>query len=1420
MNLFESVRRRPLPWILSGGAILAAIAAVAVLLFLFLPVSVDSIRLDKEEITFYSLSQTYQLTAVTDPAAVPDRDLVWTSSDPSVVTVSPKGVVTPVANGKALISVCGEKGSGIAHCTVTVSVISSITFRYPEVTVGVGRTQQLQYTVEPQETDISQLIWSSSDPSVVSVDGDGIITALKLGTAQITLASEDGSISGSCTVTVSENIPVEGVTFSVTEFVFDSPDDVLVLTPVFTPESTTERELEWMSSDPNVVTVNPETGEVLPVSNGTATVIAKSMYGDFSATCTVTVNMNIPLKGISLSTGSYTFKGLGQTYLIRPVFDPVNASNQKIDWLSSDPSVATVSDQGMVTAVKKGSATIKLITQEGGYMAEFKVTVAPDARVAVTGIKLSAYTATVEKGSTCKITASVLPSNATEKGITYTSKNPAVATVSSSGTVTAVGYGTTQIVVASKEGSFSENFTVTVPIPTPDVPETPDTPAAEEDYVKGVWVATVGNINFPSKDGLTADQLKAEVDAIMENAVQIGLNTVYFQVRPSGDALYPSTLYPSSAYVVKKQGDALPLDILAYAIESAHDRGISLHAWINPYRVTNSTTSTASLASTNPAVKNPSWVISDGKKLYLNPGLPEVRQYIVDGVMEIVNKYDVDGIHFDDYFYPNDLSKADSDAAKNWDDSATYAKYGNGLSLENWRRSNNDALVKSVYDAIKAKNKNVQFGISPAGVWGKKSSTLPDGTDNIGNPMQTYYQGFADTKKWVENQWLDYICPQIYWQIDHSVAPFKPIVDWWNDLVSHTHVKLYVGIAAYKCGGDEAVSAYSSGKEIPAQLDYLDTKSDVSGVVFYSYGSLMSNYAGIKDQVKARYYKEPISTTLQFSQPSITIDASFPSTYVVGVSDPNYPLLANGAKVTRTAEGYFAHPVTLTETKTTVKFTHKGQSVDYVITRTSSSGSSGSSNYLSAFGFVKDSFTPSSDTADRSGTVIRFSCVAPAGSNVTVKIGSYSLTLATTTKDPGNGRYLKATYTGSLTLPQTDNNGNMTLGYVVFQATRGNESATHSPGCLIEVINNPSAYAMEVVADKSDVLPNLEVKPTFYYLATEGAKVNVVSKADGKAKLTNGMYLYLEDLKSLNASFSAAKVSSASVSVSKKNTVFTFKLTETVFHTVWMDADYAEITLYNVSGDVPAISLGENPLFSAVRVERIDTSTVRILLTYKASKHIYGYTCNFDGKTLYVNFRNPVTLSSGSTPLSGVVISIDPGHCGSADPGAIRYYNGKAVYESTLTWKLSNLVADKLRAKGATVVLSRNENQSSYSLDNTIAGFRALNPDLNLSIHFNAVENDSPTATGTEAYWCYGNSQLLSDVMVKSFTDSTGFKYRKSARDYYKVSRLCEFPSVLFETAFISNAQDLAWFMNDSNMDKAATAIANGIMAYFTEQNN
>ena len=1398
MNLPVSSRRNFVFWTVCIAAALVAVIVTVILAVFLAPPPAEALRLDQTELTIVSFSESPRLEVTFVPEDAVAEALVWSSSDASVVSVSGDGRLTPHANGTATVTVATQSGALQAQCVVTVSVITRLDITEQELYVPIGVTRALSYLSDPapEQLDPTRLVWTSSDPSVVTVDPYGKVTGISLGRAQITLTSSEGDVTDTCTVVITENVPLEGLSFDVTEFTFRNLEDTLVLTPIYQPENTSQRELQWMSTNEQVATVDPLTGKVTPLSNGTVSIIAKSLYGEIMATCEITVEQSVPLTGISLSKNSYTFSGLKQTYLIAPVFEPINASNKTILWTSSDPSVATVSEQGLVTSVKKGETVIRLVSEEGGFTAEFKVIVDPVDRVSVTGVSLSNYTVVLDAlGKTHKLTATVRPANASEKGVRYTSNNSAVATVSSDGLITGTGYGTTQIVATSVDGGYSEICTVTVNAPVIEIP-----PIQTTEYTQGVWVATVANIDFPSKIGLSAEELKGEIDTIMNNVASLGLNTVYFQVRPSGDALYPSEYYPSSYYVVEKQGDALPLDILAYAIEAAHARGLEFHAWINPYRVTNASNLTVKdLAESNPAKKHPEWVLTDGKKLYLNPGLPEVRRYIVDGVLEIVEKYDVDGIHFDDYFYP--------EVNEHYDDSAAYAAYGNGMTLADWRRANNDALVKAVYDAVKSNDASVQFGISPAAVWALKYYQ-PDGVD-IKAAHQTYSEAFADTRKWVKEGWLDYICPQVYFQRNHSTAPFAPIVDWWNETVKGTDVRLYIGIGAYRC---EDTAAYKTGEEIPAQLDYLETKDQVKGAVFYNYTSLKKNYAGVGDDVKDRYYIEPISTTLQFNQSSITVDASYSSTYIVGVSDPNFPLYADGKIVDRTREGYFSYPVTLTGTKTVVTFKHKDKSVDYVITRTPSGGSSG--NYLKTYSFAADSFTPSYDVADKSGVEISFSCVAPAGSEVRVQIGNYTGPLVTKTKDPNNGKYLKATYTGTLILPQIDGNGNGTMGYPVFHASRKGETVSYSPGCLVEIINDPSTYAMEVITDKSDIRPNLAVDPDLYYIATEGAKVNVVSKSDGTVKMTNGMYMSVSDVATLDKPFGLTAVKETSMSLLGKYTVLSLKMTDKAFHTVWMDNEFVQITLYGISGDVPSFAVGENPLFASSSVERVDATTVRITLTYKAAKHIYGYYCTFDGTNLYINFRNPVTLAEGDKPLTGVVISLDPGH--SQNSGAVRLHNGKEIWESNLNLDLSRRTAEKLRALGATVILTH-EGEQTYSLDELIVQYRALAPDANVSIHFNSAD---VLVSGTETFWCYGNSQLLGEKVLNTFCDLTGFTARKNMCDYYKVSRLCEFPSILFETAYMSNPKDLAYFMKDSNMDIAANAIAQGILEFFREQNN
>ena len=379
-----------------------------------------------------------------------------------------------------------------------------------------------------------------------------------------------------------------------------------------------------------------------------------------------------------------------------------------------------------------------------------------------------------------------------------------------------------------------------------------ETVQSEISELRGVWVSTVGNIDFPSRPGIPIPQMKQEADAMLDAAKDIGLNAIFLQVRPMGDAMYPSKIYPWSNFLTGKQGQAPSeeFDPLRYWIDGAHKRGMQLHAWCNPYRVTYSANIKKSdLAPNNPAVLNPGWVFEQDGKLFLDPGIPEVRELVISGLVEIVENYNVDGVHFDDYFYPEQNMSEDAE---------TFKKYGGGLTnIEDWRRNNVNLLVKGVNEAVKKANPNVQWGISPFAIWANKGNNPaslqhPEGSATRGN--SAYYRWFADTRKWVKEGWLDYIMPQIYWNIGFEIADFKVLTDWWSDVCEGTGVKLYIGMAAYRVNPESTIEAWRTPEELILQLDYLNTKSQVDGFVMFTMNRLKTSTA-VHETLK-KYFNE------------------------------------------------------------------------------------------------------------------------------------------------------------------------------------------------------------------------------------------------------------------------------------------------------------------------------------------------------------------------------------------------------------------------------------------------------------------------------------------------------------------------------------------------------------------------------------
>lgn len=353
--------------------------------------------------------------------------------------------------------------------------------------------------------------------------------------------------------------------------------------------------------------------------------------------------------------------------------------------------------------------------------------------------------------------------------------------------------------------------------------------------MRGVWVS------YLDWNGWAKDEAgyKKAMDQTLDLCVQKGLNAVFLQVRPDGDAMYPSQYFPWSKFASGKQGKNPGYDPLAYAVQAAHQRGLQLHAWINPYRITGYLNRYSALCASNPAIawakdgdsSNDRWVLCQNGEYYYNPAIPQVRQLIIDGVKEIVTNYEVDGIHFDDYFYPN----LDDSKAETWFDYPEYQASGTSLSVAAWRRNNVNELVRGVYSAVKSIRPQALFGISPEGY--------------LQNLRKDTRQ-FTDVDAWMtQSGYVDYLMPQIYWGFEAKQNgqaagyAFANCLNEWVTLKKKGNVKLYVGLALYKTGTDAV-----DGNEVPEWQRYHDimkrevqagrATGQVSGYCFYDLSSL------------------------------------------------------------------------------------------------------------------------------------------------------------------------------------------------------------------------------------------------------------------------------------------------------------------------------------------------------------------------------------------------------------------------------------------------------------------------------------------------------------------------------------------------------------------------------------------------------
>lgn len=363
---------------------------------------------------------------------------------------------------------------------------------------------------------------------------------------------------------------------------------------------------------------------------------------------------------------------------------------------------------------------------------------------------------------------------------------------------------------------------------------------------RAVWIATIANIDWPSRKDLSPDRQRKEFTELLDFHAGVGMNAVFVQVRAAGDAFYAKGKEPWSEWLTGVQGKPpVPFyDPMEFMVAESHRRGMEFHAWLNLNRIVHK--SAGSVSPQNFSVSNPEWVLTyDGYKLF-NFGLQEVRDFITGLTVNIAKNYDVDGIHFDDYFYPYAV------AGQRLNDDHTFRQYGKGFANKaDWRRHNIDLLIKQIHDALEEVNPRLKFGVSPVGVWRNRRDDV-NGSETTGG-LTAYDHLYADGRKWIKEGWVDYIVPQIYFSTGFKKNPFKNLVDWWTELCNERH--FYVGQAAYRAGYVDTDPHWHKPGELASQVRYL-REQHADGSVFFSSASLKRNSLGITDSLR-RFYSYP-----------------------------------------------------------------------------------------------------------------------------------------------------------------------------------------------------------------------------------------------------------------------------------------------------------------------------------------------------------------------------------------------------------------------------------------------------------------------------------------------------------------------------------------------------------------------------------
>jgi len=980
--------------------------------------------------------------------------------------------------------------------------------------------------------------------------------------------------------------------------------------------------------------------------------------------------------------------------------------------------------------------------------------------------------------------------------------------------------------------------------------------------MRGVWVTSAYNLDFPSRRNMNAAEMRNEIDTILARVHSLGMNAVFVQVRPSADALYRSEIFPWSHQLTGTRGQAPPdnFDPLAYWIQQAHSLGIEVHAWVNPYRITHRSeniTDVNQLPQGHPARENPTWAIAYGGGLFFDPGNPAVRQLVADGVAEIMRNYNIDGIHLDDYFYPS----------RNFPDHASFAVYGAGQDLHDWRRENVNSMIRLLQSTVRQINPNVRFGISPTAIWMNRS-TDPRGSDTRG--MESFHSLYADTRRWVLEGWVDYIAPQIYWYMGFEIADYERVLSWWEDLTAGTNVDLYVGLAIYR----EVLGRANWDGEILRQLNRNLQSSEVRGSIFFRYTHIRGpvgdavgrfyaqhtnssppvstpapettlnpeatpepDYTPASDNDPEDYDPEPNDIPEPTLEPVVVMDnllVAQPSGNPTvrdaagfnffGSAVPDVPLYVNGQLVTnRTAEGFFSVFMPLTAGANNFTFTQEGQNP---VTRTvTNAGPVQPTPVPTMANPAISNIAPAANVWAAANSPITLRATAPAGATVRAEIGGETIELTQTNPNLTStaNNIVAAQFTGQFTPgANAPDDAIAEIGRPVYTMTWNGQTSTATAAGRIYQLGPYAPFYAEVTADFAWVFPQATTTGGSHWMIHRGQRDRVISANGYWTRLQSGVWVETANLRTWVETTPPCPLVAQAGLLSEGRYITNQHEDVIIWNTDIFPVAYAEfdgreliVTIGMQNILPPVFHPPGTTIFEDIKIG-IHNGVAAYFMTLRQDARLEGFYIQHEEGELRLVLRKRRALTKGNYPLAGFSFVLDAGH-GGTDPGALGPM-GREMAESHIVLANTLLLAERLRLLGADVNIVRDDDVF-YTLQERVDFNRSVKPDMFISIHANStVETTNATNIHGFTIWHRNpNSFPLAEFFLDSlhYINPMTTRHRTVHQANFFVCRPVWAPSVIVEISFMNNIQDFAWMICPQNQSEFIWGMVNAILGYF-----